>query len=415
MNSISLTPCQEKASELFFETDHSLFVTGPAGTGKSFLIKYFTKKLSRKEFPVLASTGSAAVLISGRTFHSFFGIGILEGGIENAVERALQNRSVVNRIKKIKGFILDEISMMSVEALVAADQICRYIFESSLPWGGIRVIFMGDFFQLPPVTPHKNKKEWIFNHPIWKETQLIPIYLQTIVRTIDEKFLQILNQIRIGNLNNDVIDFLNSKMAEEEVDTRITRLFSRRNQMEKYNQARLAEIEEELLKVETEYMGKDWAVEKIKKQAPISEKIQMKRNCLLMIRVNDPKMRYVNGTTGKLLDYDDDNLMIELKNSRIIELTKSSFSWLDPNGEVIASARNFPVNLAYATTIHKSQGMTLDSLVVDLKNLWEPGQAYVALSRLKTSDDLYIRHWSKESFKVDSEVIEFYDSLDNLI
>jgi ATP-dependent exoDNAse (exonuclease V) alpha subunit len=410
MNSLVLSKDQKSALDLFNDTDHNLFITGQAGTGKSFLIKKLTQKLDRKIFPVLSTTGTAAVLINGRTFHSFFGLGILEGGIENTVSRALSNRSVISRVKKITGFILDEVSMLDTQAMITAEMICREIKENDIPWGGLKLVFVGDFFQLPPVS-HTREREWVFNHPLWNQTGFIPIILKEIIRSKDAEYLKILHYIRNGIVNDDVKYYLDDRIAPNDLDSKITRLFSRRNQMQKYNEKHLMEVDEPLVEFKTEYAGRDWAIDKLKKQAPIEDIIRVKKFTKVMIRVNDPKYHYVNGSVGNLIDIDQENLVIELKNGKIIDLKPTTFSWLDPSGEVIAAARNFPINLAYATTIHKSQGMTLDELVVDLKNLWEPGQAYVALSRLKSGNGLYIKDWDEKSILVDEEVVGFYETL----
>lgn len=156
------SPCQQKALNFLETSADNIFLTGRAGTGKSYLVRYFLKDRDPKTFPVVASTGAAAIVVGGRTFHSFFGLGIMEGGIEKTIERATKDRRVVKRLQKIGGFVLDEVSMIPGPALRAAEIICRIARKKHLPWGGARVIAVGDFAQLPPVTRGSQKKRMGF-------------------------------------------------------------------------------------------------------------------------------------------------------------------------------------------------------------------------------------------------------------
>ncbi|MEK7563713.1 MAG: AAA family ATPase, partial [Patescibacteria group bacterium] len=158
-----LTPCQEKAMEML-RREGNIFLTGAAGTGKSFLLDQYLQRKPTDEFPIVASTGAAAVIVGGRTFHSFFGLGILEGGIEATVQRAMRNRRLILRLQRACCVIIDEISMLSGTTLLAADRIARRARHCNKPWGGLRIIAVGDFAQLPPVTPGNEQKDWAFLH-----------------------------------------------------------------------------------------------------------------------------------------------------------------------------------------------------------------------------------------------------------
>lgn len=414
---ILLTPCQERAYESLSGTGN-VFLTGGAGSGKSFLVRYFLKDKSTKEFPVLASTGAAAVLVGGRTFHSFFGLGILEGGPEATIEKAARNRQVVRRLKKINGFIVDEVSMLSGVILATAEIICRRVRDSDEPWGGLRVIAVGDFAQLPPVERNSSAKSWAFQHPVWTWSGFKTEYLRTQTRCRDEEYMRILNKVREGNVTQEVVDYLNSKIVTGDQEFTGTRLFPRRDQTDHFNLKKLNELKTPLIKLETVYTGQARLVEQLKKVAPIPEVLHLKENALVMIRQNDPQGRWVNGTTGYVEKMSTEMggmfvkaLKIRLLNGRLAELEKQSFTLLDADGEVVASATNFPVSLAYASTIHKAQGATLDRLWVDLKQLWEPGQAYVALSRISQGSDLWVEAWQPRAIRTDPHVTQFYDDI----
>jgi len=411
LNPNPLSPCQEEGYRLLQNDRSNIFLTGYAGSGKSYLTRHFLKYRDRKEFPVVASTGAAAVLVGGRTFHSFFGLGILEGGPGPTLQKALKDRRLLKRLRTMEGFVLDEVSMISGPTMSVAELICRRARESSLPWGGARAIVVGDFAQLPPINPHSPNKEWAFLEDTWKQSNFVPVLLKEILRSEDRDYLEMLNFIREGVVNESVRNYLNHRVQEDVTESRSTHLFPHRHRAEQVNLQRLAEIETPIFPFATRYAGNAKAIETLKKQAPIPELLQIKPSALVMLRVNDPAHRFVNGSVGTIQRIQEDKLLIELKNHRVVEIEPCAFSILDAEGEVLATAINFPIQLAYATTIHKAQGATLDSMVCDLRQLWEPGQAYVALSRLKTGDGLTLIGWDEASIRVDPQVREFYRTI----
>ena len=410
-------------SQLSDEQQHALqrmrsganvFLTGEAGSGKSFVVKHFRRELDEKEFPTLASTGAAAVLVGGRTFHSFFGLGILEGGPEATIERALRNRRVVRRLQKIQGFIVDEVSMLSAETLATAQRLCRLARESDEPWGGAQVIAVGDFAQLPPVTPYRQQRRWAFESPAWQHSQFEVICLKQNHRAQSAEFLKVLNEVRLGKLTEDSIEYLNNRVVDWITDDELgTRLFPRLNQTQAFNGERLEALEGEEIVFETAYSGRSTAIEQLKKMAPIPEYLAMKIGAYVMLRTNDPKQRWVNGTTGTIVDITDEDLQIELESGRTVKVEQMAFSMMDAEGNPVATATNFPISLAYAITIHKSQGLTLHQSFIDLNGLWEPGHAYVALSRNVTPEGMHILRWDPSSIKADPRVFQYYSQLDS--
>ena len=366
-----------------------------------------------REFPLLASTGAAAVLVGGRTFHSFFGLGILEGGPAATVERAARNRMVIKRLKAAKGIVIDEISMLSGPVLRVAEVIARRVRGSELPWGGLRVIAVGDFAQLPPVERDASRGGgWAFLDPVWEMSSFIVHQLATQVRCKDPVYMDLLSQIRIGQIDRSVIEYLDEKLNSDRAKFQGTRLFARRDQTDRFNDERLAELGGRLFTIDTVISGDARGIETLFRQAPIPPSLRLKEGALVMIRQNDPVGRWVNGSTGRLIKIQTGKLSIELisggRVGRTVELEKATFTALDGDGFPIATATNFPVSLAWATTIHKAQGATLEQMEVDLSNLWEPGHAYVALSRLTSGDGLQLSAWRRESIKVDPSVVEFY-------
>ncbi len=410
----TLSEEQQTALDLL-ESGENVFLTGGAGCGKSHLIRAFMSRQSSKQMPILASTGAAAVLVGGRTFHSFFGLGIMEGGLEVTLAKACRDRRVLKRLSEVEGFILDEVSMIPSEALEAAEKIAKVAKGSGLPWGGLRVILVGDFAQLPPVT-RQGPRRWAFRSKVWEESGLQSCLLSHNHRIDDREFLDRLSEVRQGRVTPQVIEFLEQHMREHDQDDKSTRLFPLRDQSEKFNLSELASLPSPEIKIDSIYMGEQRYIESLQKQAPIPAKLVLKEGARVLFLQNDPQRRWVNGTRGIIVDIHSDKIIVEKltqsgKRGREVSVDKTMFSLQNAEGEVVASVLNFPLTLAYATTIHKSQGSTLDELWVDLSRLWEPGHAYVALSRLRTSDGLKILSWNHRSFVVDPLVNQFYESL----
>ncbi len=401
---IKLTLDQEQAFSYLSEGYENLFVTGGAGTGKSFLIRHFLRS-SEEKIPVLASTGAAAILVGGRTFHSYFGLGIMQGGPELTFQNALQNKRLKKRLRKNSTIIIDEVSMLSASTLDTAERIARALRGADEPWGGLRVICVGDFAQLPPISQSR-QKEWAFLGEAWASSGFRTFELKEVMRTEDEVFMRVLGDVRLGKASIRVNQYLNDRKGRIPPEN-ATHLFPRRDQTFKFNLERLNEINEPSHIFETEYEGDSRYQERLRRDAPIPEILELKVGALVMLRMNDPKQRYVNGTTGKIVDIKPDIIVIETETRRL-EIEKFTFTVQDEEGAEVAGATNFPINLAYASTIHKIQGSTLDHIHVDLSALWEPGQAYVALSRVRRGGDVTVKRWTEKSIIADPMVKDFY-------
>lgn len=421
---------EQQAAGSILNGKQNVFLTGAAGSGKSYLLKQWMKT-QRSPVPVLASTGAAAILVEGRTFHSFFGLGIMEGGADATIMRALDNPALCKRMRSNNTIIIDEVSMISGPNLRVAETIAREAraqFNPSLasvPWGGMRVIVVGDFSQLPPVNPHVRHREWCFLDPVWKESNFTPICLKQVMRTSDLEFLSVLNKIRIGECDQHVMDFLNTR-TKSNSDRNIIRLFSMKDNTERYNLERLAELQVNVTMSDTLYKGSEFNVQTFKKNSPIPNKLQLAVGAFVMFRQNDNQGRWVNGSVGTVeainmnplnafLEEDEELCpYIEVRVERtgqLVKVEKEEFKLLDKDGEVACTALNFPLTLAWAMTIHKSQGMTVDRLIVDIRKLWEPGQAYVALSRITNSEGLFIEGWKPEAIFCDRQVTKFYQEI----
>ncbi len=426
------TPGQTVAIEKL-KAGGNVFLTGGAGTGKSTVIQNFLREGldGNKTTAVLASTGTAAILLGGRTFHSFFGLGIMEGGVEHVVARATKHQGIIQRLRKTDQILLDEISMIGANEWMAAEKIARKARKNMLePWGGLRVVAIGDFAQLPPVVkpmrpmntdPYSQdlfsqevrepEKPWCFLTDTWQKTEFDSINLREIVRSNDSHWNEILNELRWGEFTSRAKEVLDSRIRKVPLDFQGTRLFSRRTQVDQLNHQRLHMLKGAVKVYDTVYVGHAQKIDDLKRNAPIGETVTLKEGALVMFRQNDPELRYVNGTLGTITRLKDSEVQVELLNGRVIELKPTSFSVLDAEGEIVATATNFPLNLAWACTIHKAQGATLDKAHVDLRGVWEHGQSYVALSRVRSLDDLTLEGYSPAGFKIDPAVKDFYRRL----
>lgn len=426
---------QQQALEILSGSDN-VFLTGAAGSGKSHTLKAWLAE--RRDVPILASTGAAAILVGGRTFHGFFGLGIMAGGPEVTVNSALSNPKVVRRVRGAYTIVIDEISMISGPTLACAEQIAReaksFCFcrnecgcdaaeNADKPWGGMRVIVVGDFSQLPPINKDSKEREWAFKHDVWKQSNFKPIMLKKVMRTTDAEFLTVLNKIRVGQLDIPTMQWLDQQKIKRKTNN-ILRLFSHRTDTERYNLEMLAQLPHQLHSFETLYAAKygedkEKTIERRQKDFPINARLQVKLDALVMMRFNDPAGAYVNGSLGTITeihpgdDETDPHIKIKIERTGDTIITRvHKFEAYDKEGDVEVTAENFPFTLAWASTIHKSQGMTVDRMLTDISRLWEPGQAYVALSRCRSAEGLFIENWNPRSIFADREVLKFYSNIE---
>lgn len=403
---------QEQAYRELAEGSDNLFLTGGPGTGKSFLVRDYLNN-TREKIPVVASTGAAAILIGGRTFHSFFGLGIMQGGADAVMEKAVRNSRLRKRLRETQSLIIDEVSLLSSEALDCAERIARAVRKNGAPWGGIRVIAVGDFAQLPPITKGA-ARDWCFMGSAWHRSRFRRIALDEVMRTSDSGFLEILEDIRWGNVTERVEEFLNMRLMDSsELELDVPHLFPRRAETEAFNLTRLGELMHPARRYETFYDGDERYIERLMRDAPVPQVLELKKDAIVMLRVNDPRQRFVNGSVGRVLHLGDDYLIVEI-NGREVEILPFTFVIQDDEGEDAAFAMNFPVNLAWASTIHKVQGATLERAHINLTRLWEPGQAYVALSRARSGQGISLMGWDRRSIKADPAVKMFYNAGENL-
>lgn len=403
----------------------NIFLTGNAGTGKSYLLQIMIKEL-RKKFNnnkfletvyVTASTGCASININGCTINAFSGIGSGQSDKKILYERISKNEKCLHRWKIAKVLILDEISMVCGEIISKLDYIGKKIRESDKPFGGIQVIFSGDFYQLPPVFSEEFK-QFAFESEKWnKIIDKNCVLTENFRQKGDLQYQSILNEIKKGNLSKESEKILNTRLKsnlkkEEYFNESYIMLFSHKKDVEKKNKIEYEKINEKeevfeatLNNVNDKEFVSNWC------NAPIS--LKLKKKCRVMLLINlSFELGLINGSIGFVESFEEKlkNPIIKFDNGVTYEIEKKEFK-LEIGNEIISSLKQIPLMLCYAITIHKSQGITVPRLEVSLKKSFEYGMIYVALSRVTSLKGLIINDFDKEKITVNPKVVEFYKSI----
>lgn len=417
---------QDKALAIL-KSGQNVFLTGSAGAGKTYVLNQYIDYLKERKVGVAitASTGIAATHINGQTIHSWSGMGIKDH-ISNAQLRDLGKKQYIKKnMENVSVLILDEISMLHKRQLEMLNDILMYFKENIEPFGGIQVIFSGDFFQLPPISREEqlDKDKFCFMARAWAEAKLTVCYLTQQFRQSDTDFNGILNEIRTRSLGQRSIAALEETMYNQQ--TIATKLYTHNADVDRINTEHLLELSSDLFTFHAKAKGNNALYESLKKSILAPEVLQLKIGAKVMLVRNNFDKGYSNGTLGKVEDFKEDEEgneypVIKLLDGRTINLEKEVWSIENELGSTIASFEQFPLRLAWAITVHKSQGMTLDEAEVDLSKTFETGQGYVALSRVKSLDGLKLIGYNDFSFvlndlafKADNRFQELSELADN--
>lgn len=424
----------------------NIFITGPGGTGKSSLIRYIQKDAQRKLFDiqVCALTGCAAVLLEckAKTVHSWAGIGLANGPIEKTVAKVMRNRNAKSNWKSIDILVIDEVSMMSQKLFETLDAIGKAVRRNYKPFGGIQLIFSGDFYQLPPVGS-KDEPEtsaFCFQSPLWNQTFVLDdhVSLVKIFRQNDDIYQRILNQIREGRLRRSSVDALLQyvgRTVPPDVDIRPTKLYPTRNKVEYINTSEMNRLTTPELEYKIKYHADLEMSEKdrtirlqynreqiqtellyLQSNLPVDEVVKLKVGAQVMCVVNIPLDNgdmICNGSQGIIVSIQEQGLpVVKYRNGYI--MTMHYHIW---PSEIIPGigVSHIPLVPAWALTIHKSQGATLDIAEIDVgSGIFECGQTYVALSRVKSLEGLYLTSFDAKKVRINRKVQEFYQVLEEI-
>ncbi len=386
---------------------HSVFLTGSAGAGKTWLLNHLIHDLRRrkKKVAVTASTGVAATHLNGMTIHSFTGMGRHLYMDAKQLKRLLERPYITRNIKRAEVLIIDEISMLHAKQLDLAERIISMVRSHSLePFGGMQVVFCGDFFQLPPVGEAGEMAEdkFAFRSEAWQRLDPKICYLKSQHRQSKQDALgRILNEIRNGEVSSDAVEAL--REAKQEIGRDAIRLYSHNWDVDRYNQSRLEELKEPSRFFQAELKGNEKLLEGMKKSLLVQERIELKKGARVVMLKNNFEEGYVNGSTGTVTGFEPEEGWpeIRLDNGSEIVAEPEDWSMEDDSGKKLATFTQLPLRLAWAITVHKSQGMTLDAAELDLGKCFECGQGYVALSRLKSMEGLHLKAFNGKALEVE--------------
>lgn len=371
----------------------SVLLTGPAGAGKTFVLNQFIRiaKSEGMHVSVTATTGLAATHLGGTTIHSWSGIGISDELPNGSVEHMAKGRKEI--IEKTDVLIIDEISMLHDFRLDMIDTVCRLVRSKDEPFGGIQLIMSGDFFQLPPINRGDSRAGgFVVNSKVWQELDPTICYLEEQHRQDDEVLLDILNSLRAGELRRHhaekLLERVDVQPAEGEI---LTELHTVNIDVDKLNSEKLDELGgDEIFYTQTTTGGENY-VEALQRSVLAPATLRVKKGALVMSVKNSLDRKYVNGSLGTVIDFEaaTEYPIVEFKNGKVVTMMPDTWELRDGDKKR-ASISQIPLRLAWAITVHKSQGMTLDAARIDLRKAFVEGMGYVALSRVKNLRNLYL-------------------------
>ena len=404
------------------KTGANVFLTGEPGSGKTHTVNEYVNYLHSYniEPAITASTGIAATHIGGMTIHSWSGIGIKNKLDKYDLDKIAGSEYVSKRLRRTKILIIDEVSMLSAETLTMVDAVCREVKQNAEPFGGLQVVFVGDFFQLPPIVKTErgeNHQDTLMESPVarfacdssaWERAKPIVCYLTEQHRQDDKIFLSILSSIRTNDFNEDhMVHIKKRKIAHSSAPAGIPKLFSHNADVDRVNDDTLSKIESEIRVFEMSSQGAPALVASLIKGCLSPEKLTLKVGASVMFTKNNPREGFVNGTLGTVVGFSRTSGHPLVKTINGMTIETSPLEWaVEENGVVRARITQVPLRLAWAITVHKSQGMSLDAAVMDLSSVFEFGQGYVALSRVRRLSGLHLIGWNARTFQVHPEILD---------
>jgi ATP-dependent DNA helicase PIF1 len=418
---MALNEQQQRAFDLVLKEGKNVFITGSAGVGKSFLVHEIVRCAEeeyKKHVYVTALTGVAAANVNGMTLHSWAGIGL---GKHMASKHAYYVKRIPDTLTRYLScdiLVIDEISMADFEYITKVSQVAQIVRRSNLPFGGIQVVLVGDFYQLAPVQKERKEPKYIFEDFIWEELIDETVHLTKVYRQSNDKFIDMLHKIRVGDVDDEIIKNITStgsNVLENDLGIKPTILYCRNVDVDALNKKSLASLEGEAVefKADDYYQSED--CRKVhEKNFTFPPSVTVKEGAQVMLLKNfDVENKLVNGSRGVVTKVEPDKgVEVLFLNGRTMYVPISTQEVRDNmNAPLQACRRQIPLKLAYAITIHKSQGLSIDYLEINLNGAFAPGQAYVALSRATNFDTMRVVGFTKKSVKTSEKVKKFYAML----
>lgn len=416
----------------------NIFVIGGAGVGKSYILSKL-KELYKEKLHITSTTGISAINVGGQTLHSWSGIGIGDKPIEDIIKKIKKKPTLYKTLLCCRMLAIDEISMLDNLTFDYVNEVLKRVRENIKPFGGIQVLIFGDFFQLPPVRMKEDGKDFCFNSQTWNELNLKTVILKEIKRQSEKRLSEALNNVRIDKTTADDLRVFYERDVpfDYEPPKDVLQIFGINAEADAYNAKCFNEIPEKPYTYEAKdelYCYNDTGecsivnfqdtqgktinqndlilLKKFNEDCKAPQKLELKESCRVMLLKNlDVKKGLANGSCGTIKQLTKGSIDILFDNGVRINLLPVEFEYIK-EGRTKIKRTQYPLRLAYGITVHKSQGMTFDRLVVNFNRIFDYGQAYVALSRTKSLEGLIIKGFDHNKIVANREVVDFYRNLE---
>lgn len=440
----NVTNAEDKVFEhviALIEDGYNIFITGGAGVGKSYTLNKIKEKYKEK-LHITSTTGISAINVNGQTIHSWAGIGLADKPIDEVVKKIRRKATLYKTLLCCEMLAIDEISMLDSSTFTYINEVLKAVRENDKPFGGIQVLIFGDFFQLPPVRMEEDGKDFCFNSQTWKELNLKAVILKDVKRQSEKELSEALNNVRIDKTSAEDLKVFYKRDVEPDYEAPkdILQIFGTNADADAYNDKCFKEIPERPYIYEAKdelYIYNDigessvtvlntkdiantkvskydlMALKKFNEDCKAPEKLELKEGCRVMLLKNiDVKRGLANGSCGTIKQLTSGSIDILFDNGVRANMLPVEFEYIK-EGRTKIKRTQYPLRLAYGITIHKSQGMTFDKLVVNFNRIFDYGQAYVALSRTKTLEGLIIRGFDHNKIIANKKVVDFYKQLES--